>query len=36
MVRFSLGEGGGRGKGGGGWFVMGWVGASFFRGPLRL
>lgn len=37
MVGFSLGEGGGRGRGGGWWwFVLGGVGASLFRGPLRL
>lgn len=36
MVGFSLGEGGGRGRGGGGWLVLGVVGASLFSGPLRL
>lgn len=36
MVGFRLGERGGRGKGGGGWLVLGWVGASLFSGPLKL
>lgn len=36
MVGLSLGGEGGRGRGGGGWMVLGWVGASLFRGPLRL
>lgn len=36
MVGFRLGERGGRGKGGGGWLVLGWVGASLFNGPLKL
>lgn len=36
MVGFSLGEGGGRGRGGGRWLALGGVGASLFSGPLRL
>lgn len=36
MVGLSLGEGGGKGRGGGGWEEVGCVGASLFRGPLRL
>lgn len=36
MVGLSLAEAGGRGSGGGGWLVVAWVGASLFRGPLRL
>lgn len=36
IVGFSFGEGGGRGKGGGGWIVLGCVGVSFFKGPRRL
>lgn len=36
MVGCSLGEGGGRGRGGGRWVVLGGVGASLFSGPLRL
>lgn len=36
VVGFSLGEGGGRGNGGGGWLVLGGVGASLFSGALRL
>lgn len=36
MVGFSLGEGGGRGRGGGGWLVLGGVGASRLSGPLKL
>lgn len=36
MMGFSLGEGGGRGRGGGRWLALGGVGASLFSGPLRL
>lgn len=36
MLGLSLGESGGRGRGGGGWEEEGWVGASLFRGPFRL
>ena len=36
MVGFSLGEAGGRGRGGGRWLLLGGVGASLFSGPLRL